>query len=378
MNYLRLNSIFLIFRKLVNKILILTLISIIIIAIVLLFITSSTNVTLTTEDDLSTSTNVTLTTEDDLSTYMREFVIHLHYPQIVEFGQCSVVARNIHKMLSQESFVQSDAFASELNFDQSTSTIIVPCEYVLNNTISQLALRYVVEDSPLHPGHYEYQITPFDIKDPRGFIYHTDEEIKNYKFVEDKSSVIVIEPIFTASAYQSGIYEAWEGRCDESCLNVPICFDCLLIPDAAFGQSITAVNVFKQLEYPIISDYDFGMNPEIIFEYDAVIMLHNEYVTREMFDAITSHPHTLYLYPNALYQEIKFNSTNVWMASTSLDREDTFFNWEYDNTHPYEFDRDCIDWVFRDIENGAQLLCYPELRITYDLDLLKYIHDFVH
>ena len=340
-------------------------------------LSTSTNVTLTTEDDLSTSTNVTLTTEDDLSTYVRQFVIHLHYPQMVEPGECSVVARNIHKILSQESFVQSDAFASELNFD-GASTIIVPCEYVLNNTISQLTVAYLVEDSPLHPGHYEYQITPFDIIDPRGFIYYTDEEIKNYKFVEDKSSVVVIEPIFTASAYQSGIYEAWEGRCDESCLNVPICFDCLLIPDAAFGQSITAVNVFKQLEYPIISDYDFGMNPEIIFEYDTVIMLHNEYVTREMFDAITSHPHTLYLYPNALYQEIKFNSTNVWMASTSLDREDTFFNWEYDNTSPYEFDRDCKDWIFRDIENGSQLLCYPEVRITYDLDLLKYIHDFVH
>jgi len=358
--------------------LILILIPIIIISIVLLFIISSTNVTLATEDDLSTSTNVTLATEDDLSTYTREFVIHLHYPQIVEPGECSVVAKNIHKILSQESFVQSDAFASELNFDQSTSTIIVPCEYVLNNTISQFRVAYLVEDSPLYPGLYEYQIIPFDIIDSRGFIYYTDEEIKNYKFVEDKSSVIVIEPIFTASAYQSGIYESWEGRCDESCLNVPICFDCLLIPDAVFGQSMNAVNVFKQLEYPIISDYDFGMNPEIIFEYDTVIMLHNEYVTREMFDAITSHPHTLYLYPNALYQEIKFNSTNVWMASTSLDREDTLFKWEYDNTSPYEFDRDCEDWVFRDIENGVQLLCYPEVRIIYDLDLLKYIHDFVH
>jgi len=131
------------------------------------------------------------------------------------------------------------------------------------------------------------------------------------------------------------------------------------------------------LEYPIISDYDFGMNPEIIFEYDTVIMLHNEYVTREMFDAMTSHPHTLYLYPNALFQEVKFDNSNVWVDPPSLDRSATYFNWEYDNTHPYELDRDCEDWVFRDIENGVQLMCYPEYVITHDLNLLKYIHDFI-
>ena len=36
-------------------------------------------------------------------------------------------------------------------------------------------------------------------------------------------------------------------------------------------------------------------------------MLHNEYVTRPMFDAITSHPNVIYLYPNALYAEIEVN-----------------------------------------------------------------------
>ena len=308
---------------------------------------------------------------------MREFVIYLYYPEIVESGECGVVAKNMHMILDQESFVWSDDFASLLNFDRVKSTITVPCNYVLDNKISQLTVRYFVDDSPLHPGLFEFEIIPAEIKDPRDVIYYPDEAIKNYKYVEGKNSVVVIEPIFTASAYQSGFYETWEGRCDESCLNVPICFDCELIPDAAFGQSIFAINVFKQLEYPIISDYDFGMNPEIIFEYDTVIMLHNEYVTREMFDAMTSHPHTLYLYPNALFQEVKFDNSNVWVDPPSLDRSATYFNWEYDNTHPYELDRDCEDWVFRDIENGVQLMCYPEYVITHDLNLLKYIHDFI-
>ena len=39
-------------------------------------------------------------------------------------------------------------------------------------------------------------------------------------------------------------------------------------------------------------------------------MLHNEYVTRTMFDAITSHPNVVYLSPNALYAEIEVDYDN--------------------------------------------------------------------
>ena len=39
-------------------------------------------------------------------------------------------------------------------------------------------------------------------------------------------------------------------------------------------------------------------------------MLHNEYVTQAMFDAITNHPNVIYLYPNALYAEIEVDYEN--------------------------------------------------------------------
>ena len=59
------------------------------------------------------------------------------------------------------------------------------------------------------------------------------------------------------------------------------------------------------LGYTAITDEEIDMNPSILQQFDKVIMLHNEYVTRTMFDAITNHPNVFYLYPNALYAEIE-------------------------------------------------------------------------
>ena len=75
-------------------------------------------------------------------------------------------------------------------------------------------------------------------------------------------------------------------------------------------------------------------------------MLHNEYVTRTMFDAITNHPNVLYLYPNALYAEIEVDYID---ETITLIRGHNYpepeitngFDWEFDNTHPYEFDSEC-------------------------------------
>jgi hypothetical protein len=39
--------------------------------------------------------------------------------------------------------------------------------------------------------------------------------------------------------------------------------------------------------------------------HDRVIVLPNEYVTKKEFDAIASHPDMIFLYPNALYAEVK-------------------------------------------------------------------------
>ena len=126
------------------------------------------------------------------------------------------------------------------------------------------------------------------------------------------------------------------------------------------------------------------MDPSVLQQFDKVIMLHNEYVTRTMFDAITNHPNVLYLYPNALYAEIEVNYTD---ETITLIRGHDYpelgitngFDWEFDNTHPYEFDKTCLDMKMYPIENGWMTNCYPEnvfLKNTEQLvNLLKLIKD---
>ncbi len=203
----------------------------------------------------------------------------------------------------------------------------------------------------------------------------SNETLKPY-IITEKSKVVVIDPIFTGSAYNdNGFYDYWNGKCDESCLNIPICFNCDLNLDAIFGKSSRAILIFERLNYPIITDYDFALNPEIIFEYDTVIMLHNEYVTKEMYETVTQHPKVMYLYPNALHNEVSLDGKNIYL----IDKVHGYnhFDWAYKNTYPYEFDRECKNWKFREIPQGVQLLCYPEKSIVTDLSLIKYINNFI-
>lgn len=203
----------------------------------------------------------------------------------------------------------------------------------------------------------------------------SNETLEPY-IINEKNKVVVIDPIFTGSAYMdNGFYDYWRGICDESCLNIPICFDCYLNLDAINAKSSRAILIFERLNYPIITDYDFALNPEIIFEYDTVIMLHNEYVTKDMYEKITQHPKVMYLYPNALYNEVGVNDKNIFLLD--LDHSYNHFDWEYENSLPYEFDRLCKNWEFREIPQGVQLLCYPEKSIVEDLSLIKYIDNFV-
>jgi len=102
-----------------------------------------------------------------------------------------------------------------------------------------------------------------------------------------------------------------------------------------------------------------------------------------MFDAITSHPKVIYLYPNALYAEIEVNYTDETMT---LIRGHNYpepeikngFDWEFDNTHPYEYDKTCANMEMYKIENGWMTTCYPELLFVESeqiFNLLKAIKD---
>ena len=40
------------------------------------------------------------------------------------------------------------------------------------------------------------------------------------------------------------------------------------------------------------------------------------------------------------------------------------FDWEFDNTHPYEYDNQCLTMKFYKIDNGWMTNCYPEQVFT--------------
>jgi len=195
----------------------------------------------------------------------------------------------------------------------------------------------------------------------------------------DPQKTVVVYPFLTFSAYnEPGFYDYYSGECDD-CTTTKITQPTVLYTSSGIGHQALTI-----LGYPSIPDIEIDKNPSILQQFDKVIMLHSEYVTRTMFDAITNHPNVLYLYPNALYAEIEVN----YMDETiTLIRGHNYpepgitngFDWELDNTHPYEFDSVCLDMEIYKIKNGWMTNCYPEnlfLQNTEQLfKLLKLIKD---
>ena len=195
----------------------------------------------------------------------------------------------------------------------------------------------------------------------------------------DPQKTVVVYPFFTSAAYnEPGFYTYFRGECD-SCTTTKFAQPTIQYTSSGIGHQALTL-----LGYHSITDVEIDKNPSILQQFDKVIMLHNEYVTRAMFDAITSHPNVLYLYPNALYAEIEVN----YMDETiTLIRGHNYpepeitngFDWEFDNTHPYEFDSMCQSMDIYKIKNGWMTTCYPEnvfLKKSQQLfDLLKTIKD---
>ncbi len=190
------------------------------------------------------------------------------------------------------------------------------------------------------------------------------------------SNHAVVFPSFTHTAYTiPGFYDYYLGLCDETCLTMNLRSDF----EGIYETSNSAWQILTDLGYVGITDIDIDKNPEILNDYEKIILLHNEYVTQKEFDAIISHPNVIYLYPNALYAKVNVNYDTNTMSLVRghgyPEGVDNGFNWEFDNTRPYEFDSDCDNWEFYQIKNGLMLNCYPENRLWYDPFLLKAIND---
>jgi len=198
----------------------------------------------------------------------------------------------------------------------------------------------------------------------------------DYEALRSTTKVAVVYPIFTQSAYEwGGFHDFYAGYCD-SCLKTPI----QDYYEKTFTSSGNAYRILEFLGYEVIDDIDIDKNPAILEKFDKVILLHNEFVTKAEFEAITNHPKVIYLYPHALSSEVK---TDYSENTISLIRGPSFpddniingFDWEFDNTE-YFNDWSCIDWQFYEITNGYMLNCYPETELPhYGHSILKIIKD---
>ncbi len=186
----------------------------------------------------------------------------------------------------------------------------------------------------------------------------------------DSQNAVVVYPYFTFAAYQpQGFYDYYRGECDD-CTTTKF-----VPPKSQYTSSGLGHQALTLLGYPSITDIEIDKNPDILQQFDKVIILHNEYVTRTMFDAITSHPNVIYLYPNALYAEIEVNyadrTITLIRGHNYPEQEITNgFDWPFDNTHPYEYDAKCNDMEFYKIGGAWMTNCYPDLLFLTNEDVL--------
>jgi len=205
---------------------------------------------------------------------------------------------------------------------------------------------------------------------PNKFYSLSDTNDLSYK---DKS-ILVVSPLLTANAYKfGGFYTYFLGKCSENCLSVQIDDD----QHYGYTSSLQSLVRFDALGARIITDYELNGNLTILDQFDKIVLLHNEYVTKEMFDAITSHPNVIYMYPNSLYAEVELNNGTMTLirGHNYPKGVDNGFDWQFDNTRPEEF-RMCdetLKWI--KIDNGIQLECYPELYVMNNTKIFKFIRD---
>lgn len=212
----------------------------------------------------------------------------------------------------------------------------------------------------------------------------TDSELIPYTNFNNKT--IAVYPIFTGYAYsKNGFYSYYNHTCDTQCLTVTISrngsnyeklttdIESVYWIHPQTETSNSAYHMLTKLNYHWITDIDIDKNPKILDRYNKVILLHNEYVTEKEYSAI-KHKQTIYLYPNALYAEIKVNyasNTMTLMKGHSYKGINNAFN--SGTTNKGEHDYKCKTKFWHKVQNGIMLSCYPELDILTDKQLLQMI-----
>lgn len=193
--------------------------------------------------------------------------------------------------------------------------------------------------------------------------------------------VIILKPTITEAAYgPNGFYWYFEGKCDEKCLTIPL-------QNGEIGRwgayNINTVYFLEHYGWPTLSDYELHhsliTDPDYLLQYDTIILLHNEYVTEEIYQAVLEHPNVIYLMPNALYGVVEIEDDTITLVrghNYPYHEIRNGFGWAYDNSHE-EYDLECKDWQFRPLPNGYQLNCYPEKDFRTKPDIMLKVIDLI-
>lgn len=210
------------------------------------------------------------------------------------------------------------------------------------------------------------------------FVDYKESKMPELRYYQDYKELVaspktaVVYPIFTQNAYEwGGIHDFYAGYCD-SCLSNQI----RTTYEKTYAASGNGFRILEFLGYQVIDDMDIDKNPQILNQFDKIILLHSEFVTKKEFEAIISHPKVVYLYPRSLNSEIAVDYAKNTMT---LIRGPYYpdsgikngFDWGNDNAQFFT-DWDCNSWEFYSVKNGYMLNCYPETFLPNDgYELLK-------
>lgn len=202
----------------------------------------------------------------------------------------------------------------------------------------------------------------------------TDDDIKKYS--NNNLKAVIIYPVLTQYAYKShGFYDFYSGKCNT-------CNVVSLKPfriNLTYNVGLNGFEYLTKLNYPFITDLTVDRHPNILKDYDEVILLHNEYMTQNEFDAIKNHSHVVYLYPNAMYAKVSVDYSNQTMTlirGHGYPTKNILNGFDYVITSQYEYDVNCKNYGWKERPNGIGLTCWPEYLITYDRQVLQVLLDY--
>lgn len=202
----------------------------------------------------------------------------------------------------------------------------------------------------------------------------TQNEVK--KFQNSDPKTVVIFPILTQYAYKDGgFYDYFKGICNT-------CNTISLRPleiNATYTTGLNSFSLLTQLHYPFVTDLFVDKHPEMLKDYDTIILLHNEYMTKNEFEAIKSHKNVLYLYPNSMYVEVSVDYKNLTMSLVrghGYPYKSIMNGFNYITSSRGEYDLNCKNYKWEERPNGIQPTCWPEFLIKSDRSFLQQITDY--